>query len=203
MYFKDAKRSSEGISARDWWAANPIVLGSIKEEIWVLRVLAEHDNKGKLGKWQFWFLFIGFQVTFLCQHWLGVQGMPRRYGDYLASDDFGLLNHISTMGSGILGISTILFLINVIWTWRKAPMVGVDDPWGYGGSLEWATSCPPPRHNFTSIPTIRSERPAFDLHHPEYALNPVPESHATATAVADRPAAEATTDGETTEGTKQ
>ena len=52
MYFKDAKRSSEGISARDWWAANPIVLGSIKEEIWVLRVLAEHDNKGKLGKWQ-------------------------------------------------------------------------------------------------------------------------------------------------------
>jgi cytochrome c oxidase subunit 1 len=43
----------------------------------------------------------------------------------------------------------------------------VDDPWGFGGSLEWATSCPPPRHNFTSIPRIRSERPAFDLHHPE------------------------------------
>src|SRR5450759_5280192 len=45
----------------------------------------------------------------------------------------------------------------------------VDDPWGYGGSLEWATSCPPPRHNFTSLPRIRSERPAFDLHHPEVA----------------------------------
>lgn len=52
MYFKDAKRSPEGVSARDWWAANPIVLGNIKEEIWVLRVLAEHDNKGKLGQWQ-------------------------------------------------------------------------------------------------------------------------------------------------------
>ena len=127
-----------------------------------------------LGKWQFWFLFIGFQVTFLCQHWLGVQGMPRRYGDYLPSDDFGLLNHISTAGSALLGISTVLFLINVLWTWRKAPMVGVDDPWGYGASLEWATSCPPPRHNFTSLPPIRSERPAFDLHHPEYALNQLP-----------------------------
>ncbi len=134
-----------------------------------------------LGKWQFWLLFIGFQVTFLCQHWLGVQGMPRRYGDYLPSDDFGMLNHISTVGSGLLGISTVIFIFNVLWTWRKAPMVGVDDPWGYGASLEWATSCPPPRHNFTSIPPIRSERPAFDLHHPEYALNPPPVS-ASATA---------------------
>ena len=53
-------------------------------------------------------------------------------------------------------------------------MVGVDDPWGYGASLEWATSCPPPRHNFTSLPTIRSERPAFDLHHPEYAISALP-----------------------------
>ena len=49
-------------------------------------------------------------------------------------------------------------------------MVGVDDPWGWGRSLEWATSCPPPRHNFVSIPRIRSESPAFDLHHPEIAL---------------------------------
>jgi cytochrome c oxidase subunit 1 len=43
----------------------------------------------------------------------------------------------------------------------------VDDPWGFGRSLEWATSCPPPRHNFVSLPRIRSESPAFDLHHPE------------------------------------
>ena len=49
-------------------------------------------------------------------------------------------------------------------------MVNTDDPWGWGRSLEWATSCPPPRHNFTSIPRIRSESPAFDLHHPEVAL---------------------------------
>jgi cytochrome c oxidase subunit 1 len=123
----------------------------------------------RLGKIHFWFLFIGFQVTFLVQHWLGVQGMPRRYGDYLESDDFGTLNHISTVGAGLLTISTLVFLYNVYKTQRHAPKVEVDDPWGYGASLEWATSCPPPRHNFTELPRIRSERPAFDLHHPEYA----------------------------------
>jgi cytochrome c oxidase subunit 1 len=48
-------------------------------------------------------------------------------------------------------------------------MVGLDDPWGWGRSLEWATSSPPPRHNFVSLPRIRSESPAFDLHHPEIA----------------------------------
>jgi cytochrome c oxidase subunit 1 len=123
----------------------------------------------RLGKIHFWFLFIGFQVTFLVQHWLGVQGMPRRYGDYLESDNFGTLNHISTVGAGLLTISTLVFLYNVYKTQRHAPKVEVDDPWGYGASLEWATSCPPPRHNFTELPRIRSERPAFDLHHPEYA----------------------------------
>jgi len=62
-----------------------------------------------------------------------------------------------------------------VWkTYRTAPLVETDDPWGYGGSLEWATSCPPPRHNFVSIPRIRSERPAFDLHHPEAALYDTP-----------------------------
>ena len=124
----------------------------------------------RLGKMHFWLLFIGFQTTFLVQHWLGVQGMPRRYGDYLPSDGFSTLNAVSTVGAAILGISTLFFIWNVIKTTRTAPMVGVDDPWGWGGSLEWATSCPPPRHNFVSIPKIRSERPAFDLHHPELAI---------------------------------
>jgi cytochrome c oxidase subunit 1 len=52
-------------------------------------------------------------------------------------------------------------------TYKRAPKVTVDDPWGWGASLEWVTSCPPPRHNFISIPPIRSERPAFDMNHPE------------------------------------
>ena len=92
--------------------------------------------------------------------------MPRRYADYLASDGFTNLNTISTVGSALLALSMIPFFIN-IWISRKSPKVTVDDPWGYGASLEWATSCPPPRHNFTSIPRIRSERPAFDLKFPD------------------------------------
>ena len=123
----------------------------------------------RLGKIHFWLLFIGFHTTFLIQHWLGVIGMPRRYFDYSPDDGFTLFNQISTFGAALLAISTLPFLYNVYITWRSAPKVTLDDPWGFGNSLEWATSSPPPRHNFTSLPRIRSERPAFDLHHPEVA----------------------------------
>ena len=121
-----------------------------------------------LGKIHFWTLFIGFHTTFLIQHWLGIKGFPRRYADYLASDGFTTMNMISTVGSTLLALSVIPFAINV-WITRKAPKVTSDDPWGYGSSLEWATSCPPPRHNFHRMPEIRSERPAFDLHHPDHS----------------------------------
>ncbi|MFM1777531.1 MAG: hypothetical protein RL741_149 [Actinomycetota bacterium] len=123
----------------------------------------------RLGKLHFWLVFFGFHITFLVQHWLGVEGMPRRYADYLASDGFTTLNMVSTVGSLVLGASTFVFFWNVYKTQKFAPMVNCDDPWGWGASLEWATSCPPPRHNFVEIPRIRSERPAFDLHHPEVA----------------------------------
>ncbi|MHB0929507.1 MAG: cbb3-type cytochrome c oxidase subunit I, partial [Candidatus Nanopelagicales bacterium] len=121
----------------------------------------------RLGKLHFWVTFVGFHTTFLVQHWLGVMGMPRRYADYLASDGFTTLNTVSTIGSLILGSSVLVFLYNVYKTYRHAPLVTVDDPWGFGASLEWATSCPPPRHNFVSLPRIRSERPAIDLKYPE------------------------------------
>ncbi|MHB0929204.1 MAG: aa3-type cytochrome oxidase subunit I [Candidatus Nanopelagicales bacterium] len=121
----------------------------------------------RLGKLHFWVTFVGFHTTFLIQHWLGVMGMPRRYADYLASDGFTTYNTISTIGSLILGSSVLVFLYNVYKTYRHAPLVKVDDPWGFGASLEWATSCPPPRHNFVSLPRIRSERPAIDLKYPE------------------------------------
>jgi cytochrome c oxidase subunit 1 len=123
----------------------------------------------RLGKLHFWLVFFGFHITFLVQHWLGVEGMPRRYADYLASDGFTTLNMISTVGSIVLGASTFVFFWNIYKTNKYEPMVNCDDPWGWGASLEWATSCPPPRHNFVEIPRIRSERPAFDLHHPEVA----------------------------------
>jgi cytochrome c oxidase subunit I len=128
------------------------------------RMLDEH-----LGKIHFWTLFIGFHLTFMIQHWLGIEGMPRRYADYLATDGWTTLNMVSTIGAFLLGMSTLPFLLNVIQS-RKNPRVEVDDPWGWGRGLEWATSCPPPRHNFTTMPRIRSESPAFDLHHPEVAM---------------------------------
>uniref|UniRef100_UPI003F577BCF aa3-type cytochrome oxidase subunit I n=1 Tax=Peterkaempfera podocarpi TaxID=3232308 RepID=UPI003F577BCF len=123
----------------------------------------------RLGKIHFWMLFTGFQTTFLVQHWLGAQGMPRRYADYLPSDGFTTLNTVSSVGALLLGLSTLPFLYNVWRTARYGLRVTTDDPWGYGRSLEWATSCPPPRHNFHALPRIRSESPAFDLHHPEVA----------------------------------
>ncbi len=132
---------------------------------WTGRMLNE-----RLGMVHFWMLFIGFHMTFLIQHWIGVDGMVRRYADYSAADGWTWQNQVSTIGAIILGASMIPFFLNVWVTSRTAPKVTVNDPWGYGGSLEWATSCPPPRHNFTSIPRIRSERPAFDLNHPEATI---------------------------------
>ncbi|MFJ9582262.1 aa3-type cytochrome oxidase subunit I [Streptomyces acidicola] len=133
-----------------WW---PKITGKMLDE--------------RLGKVHYWLLFPGFQLTFLVQHWLGEQGMPRRYADYLPTDGFTLLNTLSSLGAFLLGISTLPFLYNVWRTSRYGEPVTEDDPWGYGRALEWATSCPPPRHNFVALPRVRSESPAFDLHHPE------------------------------------
>jgi cytochrome c oxidase subunit I len=135
----------------------------------------------RLGKVHFWLLFIGFHTTFLVQHWLGVVGMPRRYYSYLPDEGLTWMNELSSIGAAILAVSMIPFLLNVYITARTAPRVTVDDPWGFSRSLEWATSCPPPRHNFTSIPRIRSESPAFDLNHPELAPVPAIERAASST----------------------
>jgi cytochrome c oxidase subunit I len=131
----------------------------------------------RLGKFHFWTTFLGFHLTFLVQHWLGNEGMPRRYADYAATDGFTVLNTISTIGAFILGASTLPFLWNVFHSYRYGRPVEVDDPWGHGNSLEWATSCPPPRHNFTELPRIRSERPAFELHYPHMAERMRMEAH--------------------------
>jgi cytochrome c oxidase subunit 1 len=131
----------------------------------------------RLGKLHFWLTFIGFHTTFLVQHWLGAAGMPRRYADYLPTDGFTTLHLVSTVGAAILGVSMIPFLWNVFKSWRYGEPVTVDDPWGHGNSLEWATSSPPPRHNFTELPRIRSERPAFELHYPHMVERMSAEAH--------------------------
>jgi cytochrome c oxidase subunit I len=114
----------------------------------------------RLGKIHFWLFFIGINVTFLVQHQLGLEGMPRRVVTYRASDDFGVLNMISTIGSFILGLGVLVFVWNVIRSLRHGEPAG-NDPWD-GQTLEWATTSPPPERNFDSLPPIRSERPFFD-----------------------------------------
>jgi cytochrome c oxidase subunit I len=135
-----------------------------------------------LGKVHFWLTFVGFHLTFLVQHWLGNEGFPRRYADYLPTDGFTTLNAISSVGAFVLGASVLPFIWNVFRSYRYGRVVTVDDPWGFGNSLEWATSCPPPRHNFTELPRIRSERPAFELHYPHLVERYRAEAH-----VAGRP----------------
>ncbi|UVO11283.1 cytochrome c oxidase subunit I [Mycobacterium sp. SVM_VP21] len=131
----------------------------------------------RLGKLHFWLTLIGFHTTFLVQHWLGAAGMPRRYADYLPTDGFQPLNVVATVGAFILGASMLPFVWNVFRSYRYGEPVTVDDPWGHGNSLEWATSCPPPRHNFTELPRIRSNRPAFELHYPHMAERLHAEAH--------------------------
>ncbi|MFD7654663.1 cytochrome c oxidase subunit I [Actinosynnema sp. NPDC059797] len=165
-----------------------------------------------LGKLHFWTTFLGFHATFLVQHWLGNEGMPRRYADYLPGDGFTTLNMISTIGAYILGASTLPFIYNIFKSYRYGETVHVDDPWGFGNSLEWATSCPPPRHNFTELPRIRSARPAFELHYPHMIERMHEESHVTFTgkaiphekakAAPSEKAAQAVQSGTASEGTE-
>ncbi|MFC4909610.1 cytochrome c oxidase subunit I [Actinomadura gamaensis] len=133
-----------------WW---PKMTGRRLDETW--------------GRIHFWTLFAGFQTTFLVQHVLGVQGMARRIADY--PDHLATLNLVSSIGSFVLGASTFAFLWNIWRTHRHGERIEAADPWEGGNSLEWVTSCPPPRHNFEAMPAIRSNRPAFDLRYPTEA----------------------------------
>ena len=120
-----------------------------------------------LGKLHFWLTFIGFNVTFLPQYLLGLRGMPRRIAEYGPSDGFTFLNEVSTVGAYITAIAFVVFLYNFWVSWRR-PIPAGDNPWD-GHTLEWATSSPPPSHNFHKLPPIRSLRPTWDMNHPEHA----------------------------------
>jgi heme/copper-type cytochrome/quinol oxidase subunit 1 len=113
-----------------------------------------------MGRLQFWLLFVGFNVAFFPMHQLGIDGMPRRVGDYADATGWGPLNIVASAGTAVIALGIGVFLRNFWVSIRYGPPAG-DDPWG-GNSLEWATSSPPPHHNFTSLPPIRSERPVFD-----------------------------------------
>jgi cytochrome c oxidase subunit I len=127
----------------------------------------------RLGKIQFWLLFIGTNLAFFPQHMLGLDGMVRRISDYSGNAGWTELNFLSTVGAFLIAASVLPFLWNVFSTLRK-PMEHESDPWD-GNSLEWATTSPPPPWNFDSLPEIHSERPLFDQKYPGVGHGPTPE----------------------------
>ena len=104
----------------------------------------------RLGQLHFWLTFIGFNLTFFPMHYIGLQGMPRRVADY--ADRFGGMNEFISIASFGLGASTIVFLYNMIWSWKRGPLAG-DNPWR-AMTLEWQVSSPPPIFNFTEQPQV-------------------------------------------------
>jgi len=117
----------------------------------------------KLGRLHFALMFIGFNLAFFPMHLLGLDGMPRRIATYSASNDWEALNLLSTIGAFLIAVSMFPFLIACVMAFMK-PKDQPDDPWE-GNTLEWATTSPPPVHNFDDIPEVHSERPVFDLRH--------------------------------------
>ena len=125
----------------------------------------------RLGKVQFWLLFIGTNLAFFPQHMLGLDGMIRRIADYSDNAGWTGLNSLSTIGAFTIATSVLPFLWNVFISLRKPQDAG-DDPWE-GYTLEWATTSPPPVYNFDKLPPLRTERPVFDLRHGDVHGAPV------------------------------
>jgi cytochrome c oxidase subunit I+III len=107
----------------------------------------------RLGKWNFWTFFIGFNLTFFPLHTLGVMGMPRRVYTYGVDRGWERLNLLATVGAFVMAVSVALFLVNLFRSLRKGRVAG-NDPWG-ADTLEWATTSPPPPYNFLRMPTVR------------------------------------------------
>jgi cytochrome c oxidase subunit 1 len=114
-----------------------------------------------LGKLHFWLLLIGTNLTFFPMFVLGYDGMTRRVADYPSDAGFTGLNELATLGSAVIAAAMIVFVVNLIRSWGRAEPAE-SDPWE-GHTLEWWTTSPPPRHNFDSLPAIRSYAPLLDL----------------------------------------
>lgn len=110
----------------------------------------------KIGKWQFWTFGIGFHLTFLMMHLMGLKGMPRRVYTYLPEDGLFELNFISTVGAFLMGISSLLFLWNVFYSYRHKEKNHLSDPWD-GRTLEWAVASPSSHLRWPWLPIVKGQ----------------------------------------------
>jgi heme/copper-type cytochrome/quinol oxidase subunit 1 len=113
----------------------------------------------RLGRWNFWLAFVGFNLAFFPMHILGLQGMPRRVYTYQPEMGWGGLNLTATVGALILFASFVLLLWNAVRSTRHG-VAAPDNPWD-AGTLEWATSSPPPPYNFARIPVVTHREPLW------------------------------------------
>jgi len=123
----------------------------------------------RLGKWSFWIMFVGFNITFFPMHILGFLGMPRRIYTYNNGLGWNGLNLMVSLGSAVFGLGTAITLVNWALSLRRHEPVP-DDPWD-ADSLEWATTSPPPHYNFAAIPLVASRHPLWDQQPMPYAIS--------------------------------
>jgi cytochrome c oxidase subunit I len=122
-----------------------------------------------LGTWHFWLNFIAMNLTFFPMHFSGMLGMPRRIYTYDAGQGWETFNLLSSIGAGLLVISTAIFVYNFFRSKSNGAPAG-DNPWD-AATLEWSIPSPPPEYNFAQIPTVTSRYPLWDLTHPERTAN--------------------------------
>jgi len=106
----------------------------------------------RLGKWNFWLMYIGFNATFMPMHVIGLLGMSRRINAY--APDYAGTNLFISLASVVLTASYVVFMVNVVWSLRKGQAAGVN-PWG-ARTLDWSTQSPPPHGNFYREPVVTS-----------------------------------------------